>query len=1460
MDFYIGYDIGAISVNRVIIDGNKNIIDVLPYSRHYGEPVKLVAKDIEAQATRKDIGKISGVAFTGSGGKILAGLLHTDFINEIEAIITSIKYFYSDIKTVIEIGGQDSKFIDLVAGDYAMNELCAAGTGSFLDQQASRFNLTIEEFAELALKSKSPSTIAGRCSVFAKSDMIHLQQEAAKDEDIALGLCYAMARSFKSGIVKGKNFQPPIIFCGGVSFNKAMGKAFDDILKEQIIIPEHQESIGAMGAALSLILKNHKKQVDLEEIKRVLDDYLKNFKYKKETFKPLTLEKSKLPQTAGQKYDFKGKKVDAFIGVDVGSISTNVVAIDRDKKLIAKCYLRTAGRPIEAVRKGIEIIGNEIGDNINVKAVGTTGSGRYLIGDLVGADTIINEITAQATAAANIDKTVDTIFEIGGQDSKYISLEKGVVVDFEMNKICAAGTGSFLEEQAERFDIKIEDFGGRALKATSPLNLGERCTVFMETNVYSHYQNGAGIEDILAGLAYSITINYINRVVGRKKIGNKIFFQGAVAFNKAVVAAFENYLGKEIIVPENHEVTGAIGTAIATLENERGQTKFRGFGNIASIKYTQSSFECGSCPNMCEIKKVTFEGSKPLFYGGRCEKYEKVKSTQKGLADLFAEREGLLLDADKKPGGEPAIPVKKIGIPFTMLTYEFYPFWHAFFTELGFEVVLSDKTNKKIINDGLGLVVSETCFPMKAVLGHVQNLLDKKVDYLFIPSIRDMPCNDNKIEGERTGSYPCPFVQGMSTMIKASMDIDKNMLIDPLINFSFKEYLKENQLKKLAERLGKKGRIIKKAISSAQTAQQEFYASVAQKGKEALDRLGPDEIAAVIVSRPYNSCDSSISMDIPGKLREIGMQAIPLDYLPLENIDLFERWPNMYWEFGDRIMSAVEIIKKDKRLYPVYITNFGCGPDSFIMQYFEREMDRPFLRIEVDEHTAGAGVITRCEAFSDSLKNIKNLKEFHKFKSAGSIDSKDPSFKRDDNRTLYIPYMGDGAYAISAAFKFAGINAEVMHSDYETLEMGRRHTLGKECYPFIITTGDILKTLKYNDPKKVAFLMPLTHGPCRFGQYNKMQKIIIKEQGYDDVPIVAPGAPESSQFYKEYDMQGSKGTRLLSRAMAGTFAIDYLNKFLRHTRPFEVNKGETEKIYQAHVNKVCQIIENKENRKVLDKLAGVLELAKKDFENINIKNEKKPVIGIVGEIYVRNHPFSNNEVVRKIEELGGVVEIPDFGEWPNHTNATSRLDISIKQKDLAYKIMKSFGIGNNYSNGLDNGNSNSNGKGHKNSDYFNANNNFSSLKKHIPNYGRGIKFFAANRIFKHVLVNYHGILEKPLKDSILDLEEADIYEIWDNAEPYIIKWFGEGALSVGKSVAWIKKGIDGIVNVLPFTCMPGTMVTAISKRLREEYGIPWLNLAFDGLEQGTSETRLEAFMYQAREYKLNKLNKEKTVK
>ena len=1493
MALYLGYDIGSISVNRAVLDENGKIISILPYTRHLGDPVKLVKADLEKVFDEFREGNIAGICFTGSGGKDLAGHIRIDFVNEIEAVTGAVKKICPGTRSVIEIGGQDSKFIELDGGDYAMNELCAAGTGSFLDQQASRFGLTIEKFSEMALRSKTPSTIAGRCSVFAKSDMIHLQQEAASDEDIAMGLCYAMARSFKSQIAKGKKFVPPVIFCGGVSFNNAMVEAFKSTLGQEISVPEHQASMGAIGAALSLAEKGRKDHLDRGIIFERLDDYIENFAYRKETFEPLSIEKSILPDEMGEKYSFGTgtEKVEAYIGIDVGSISTNVVAIDSNKKLIAKKYLRTAGRPIEAVRKGVEEVGNQIKDRVVVKGVGTTGSGRYLIGDFVGADIVINEITAQATAAADIDHEVDTIFEIGGQDSKYISLEDGVVIDFEMNKVCAAGTGSFLEEQSERFDIMIEDFGDIALSSKNPLNLGERCTVFMETNVYSHYQKGARIEDLLAGLAYSIVANYINRVVGRKKIGKKIFFQGAVAFNRSVVAAFERYTSSQIIVPPDHEVTGAIGTAIRAMQEVKAKhiiTDFRGFDEIPRIQYSQSSFECKSCPNNCDIKKISITGRPPLFYGGRCERYEKSSENTSMVPDYFAMREELLMNTysqvETGPGSNGKnTDIKKVGMPYAMLTFEFYPFWKAYFTELGFDFVLSDKTNKKIINDGVQLSVAETCFPMKATLGHVKNLLDRGVDYIFLPTTRDMPTKKSNIKGDRTGSYPCPFIQGTWSIVKAAMDLGDVEILAPILNFSFKEYAQERQLAKLGRDLGKNIRDIRAATKKAYKAQSDFYSGVKTLGSKVLSELGKDETAIVVSSRSYNSCDSAISMDVPKKLRGLGLKVIPLDFLPVGKVDLSQDWPNLYWEFGDRIMSAAEIIKKDPRLYPVYITNFGCGPDSFILQYFERAMDRPFLKLEVDEHSAGAGVITRCEAFVDSLTNVKNKEKNKKIptvamqekstaaghigESKGSLTAgeevshgtegqdsllqggflneeppagrntgqgsvaAEATFKRSQGRTIYIPYMSDSAIVLKHAFRSAGIEAEMLHSDDETLKWGRRYTLGKECYPFIITTGDIIKTLKNTDPKKAAFLMPQTHGPCRFGQYNKMQKIIIRELGYYDVPIIAPGAPENSQFYKEYDMQGRRGFDLLLKSIFGLYTVDYLNKALRQIRPYEKEKGLTEKIYEKYVGKVCLSVENDPSKGMLDKLASILADARTEFEAVPSDKKEKPLIGIVGEIFVRNHPYSNNEIIRNVEALGGEVEIPTIGEWPDHTTATRKIDIITKQTDLYYKLIK----------------------------HFSFNGNGSELTKTTESFGEilagligGMRFYMSNRMMERYLIRSRQKLEKPLKGFLREEEENGIYQVWDNAEPYIIKWFGEAALSVGKSVEWIKNGANGIINVLPFTCIPGNIVSAISKSIKEDYSIPWLNLAFDGLEQGTTETRLEAFMYQAGQHLKNR--------
>lgn len=1403
----IGLDIGSVSLNTVLIDDEGEVLED-HYTRMRGQPVRTALRVLSEVLKRYPQERIDRVAVTGSGGKLIAEFIEAEFINEIIAQARAVEHLYPQVRTIIDVGGEDSKLIILNSGssgrliieDFSMNTICAAGTGSFLDQQATRLGFSIEEeFGNLALKSKNPPRIAGRCSVFAKTDMIHLQQEAAPDYDIVAGLCYALARNFKSSIGRGKRFERPIIFQGGVAANRGMVKAFQDVLEvgeEEFIIPEHYASMGAIGAVL--ILRERGKEKNFRGLEG-LENYLRTHKDTHQGLTPLS-PISHSPSPISQQsltMDCDPSTIDCYLGIDVGSISTNVVAIDEEGRMIARRYLMTAGRPLEAVRQGIKEVGEEIGNFCRVVGVGTTGSGRYLIGDFVGADIVKNEITAQATAAAAIDPAVDTIFEIGGQDSKYIGLEGGAVVDFEMNKVCAAGTGSFLEEQAEKLEISIKkEFGNLALQAECPVRLGERCTVFMETNLVSHQQKEAGKKDLVAGLSYSIVENYLNRVVGDRKIGNNIFFQGAVALNRGVVAAFEKVLGKRITVPPDNDVTGAIGVALCARESkrvesesaplrgypeaEREGSKFKGFEAVARAKYELRSFECPDCPNHCEVREVKVENERSLFYGSRCEKYnvDKEKNNE-DIPDLFAEREKLLLNSYSKPSTLNLKPSTRIGIPRALIFHELYPLWQAFFTELGFEVVLSDRTNKRTIHQGLESVVAETCFPIKVAHGHVLNLLKKKVDYIFLPTIVNMKQSNPSMEQ----SFACPYVQTLPHFIRSAIvDLeDKGIkIVDPILAFGWGGKLTKPSLKRLAKSLGKKGRRVERAIQVAEEAQEQFYKAVQARGREVLNSLDGKMYAVVIVSRPYNGCDAGINLNLPKKLRDLGALPIPMDYLPLDKVDLSADFPDMYWRYGQKILSAAEIIRKDKRLQALYITNFGCGPDSFIARFFRERMgDKPYLQIEIDEHSADVGAITRCEAFLDSLNNVK-VKEVFELERR-----KWPLFSKESKRTVYIPWMGDHAFVLKAAFESHGMPAEVFpESDAETLEWGRKFTSGKECYPCILTTGDMVKTVKRPEfnPRKAAFFMPTASGPCRFGQYHKLQRMILDELGCEDVPIISPN--QAKDMYEEL---GLHGRNFAQQIWEGVVAIDLLDKMARERRPYEVNKGETEGIYQSCLNKVCQEIRGKGS------LARALKEAGEGFRGIKTQGEgEKPKIGIVGEIFVRNNKFSNDYLVNQIERLGGEAWLPPFTEWLFHVNGVLKL----------YNWLM-----------------------------------------------RNYRSYLALSIRDKFQKRSERRLTRLVAEALRDGEEPDLKEIWRNAEPYLPPWFGEAALSLGKSVDYARKGLSGIINVMPFTCLPGTITTAALKRFREDYnGIPCLIIAYDGLEQTNATTRLEAFIYQASQY------------
>ncbi len=1391
---YLGIDVGSVSANTVIMDSHREVLEE-HYTRIKGQPLQTVQKILEEILQRIPLEQFYSISFTGIGGKLLSDLLGGNFVNEIIAQAKAVQHLYPQVRTIIDIGGEDSKLIlignekgHFKINDFSMNTLCAAGTGSFLDQQASRLGLTIEEFGLLALKSTNPPRIAGRCSVFAKSDMIHLQQIATPDYDIVAGLCYALARNFKSNIGKGKPFVKPISFQGGVAANVGMRKAFKDVLElsdGELIIPKDFASMGAIGAVFVTMESQEigKGWLGLER----LNQYLREHREEQTSLQRLCLSshhsilpsplRSPVREEEGKVEFSRGSRIEAYLGLDVGSISTNLVVIDREKKVLSKRYLMTAGRPIEAVRTGLQEIGEEMGEQVEIKGVGTTGSGRYLTADFVGADLVRNEITAQATAAVQIDPTVDTIFEIGGQDSKYISLDNGVVVDFEMNKVCAAGTGSFLEEQAEKLDISIkEEFGAIALSAQEPVRMGERCTVFIESDLVHHQQRGAQKDDLVAGLSYSIVQNYLNRVVGDRRIGNRIFFQGGTAFNKGVVAAFEKVLNREIIVPPNHDVTGAIGAAILAMEERTWERSiFKGF-DLSHRRYDQSSFECKGCPNLCLIRKVSVEGENPLFYGSRCEKYDVIKRTKgTNIPDLFVERENMLFSPYE---GEENLPpyAPEVGIPRILNFHEMLPFWKAFFIELGYRVVLSDATNKELIRKGVENVVAETCFPIKVSHGHVLNLLDKGVKRIFLPSIVNLKASHPEIPN----CSACPYAQAFPYAVHSSIDFKRKQVevLQPILHFGSGRDRLEKELVAFGESLHQEPKRVKEALEKAERFQALFYQSLLHRGKEILDQVEPNEKVMVIVGRPYNSCDSGVNLEIPKKLQDLGVLAIPMDYLPLDSINPSEEIREMYWRYGQRILAAAKIIKEDPRLYGVYITNFGCGPDSFISHFFrDLSKGKPYLQLEIDEHSADAGAITRCEAFLDSLKNVRA--------------EKIPSTKREKPKTdrtkkIYIPYMCDHSFAVAAAFQACGVDADVFpESDEETLYWGRKLTSGKECYPCILTTGDMVKLVK--DPKfdhsRAAFFMPSGNGPCRFGQYHRFHRLVLDDLGFHDVPVYSPNQDET--LYNDLGIMGSQFTRL---GWQGIVAVDLLMKKLLETRPYEKEKGKTDEVYQASLKKVCEAILKG------DSLEAVLQKSIEDFNRIEADGPgTKPLIGIVGEIFVRLNRFANENVIRKIEQFGGEAWIAPLTEWILYVNTIAK-ERSRRKKS------------------------------------------FSNL----------LKVFLTDYYQKK---DEHQ-LEKIFKNHLRNFGEPKTRSIFKRAKPYIDSSFeGEAILSVGKTIDFAKRGASGIVNIMPFTCMPGTIVSTLLKRYREENNnIPILNMAYDGQEQTNTLTRLEAFMYQAKEF------------
>ena len=1028
------------------------------YRRTFGNPVQ-TATDLleELLACFPSRPKIAGLRVTGSGGRLIAESRGAKTENEFKAIACAIGHFYPQVRTVFEIGGESSKYLRLAEShnghhatgsngntyatgiaDYSTSGECAAGTGSFLDQQATRLQYRVEEIGEVVTHAKCAARIAGRCSVFAKSDMIHAQQKGYSTEEVLKGLCEAVARNFKSNIVRGKPVSAPVALIGAVSQNRGVVQALAEgfrLGQGDLFVPQEYAWMGAIGCAL--LEREQRNEPSRRKNSTALSIKKSGQNANNHQLERLSLENVLLlrdhPEASRtEALSRDGERTSTYLGIDIGSVSTNLALLDQRGRLLHGIYLRTAGRPIDVVQEGLQEIDQLFGNKILVCGVGTTGSGRELIGELVGADTVNDEITAHKTGAMYVHKAmvknragsdfegaielddVDTIFEIGGQDSKFISIDNGVVVDFAMNEACAAGTGSFLEEQAERMGIQIKDeFAMQAMASEAPARLGERCTVFMERDVTAWMQRGTNISDLAAGLAYSVAVNYLNRVVRGRKIGKVIYFQGGTAYNDAVAAAFSQLLGKRIIVPPHNGIIGAIGMALIAQEvtqvKERLQQRhqgvvspsllaaavaagesysscggtialasepasistFRGF-DLKKASFDTRDFVCKACSNYCDMKEITVQGRK-TYWGDKCsDKFRKHARTERRpiIADLLSFRDRLLREGYREPGPGKSSGRIRVGIPQAMFFYDRFPFWRTYLKKIGFEVVLSGATDHRVATQGAEFSLAEPCFPVQIAHGHVDSLLKGTAerpgtDFVLLPNVMDMEAPESPV-----GSHLCPWNQTLPFVVRSAPRFESfaDQILAPTIHFRAGQKHVKNQLAHYFERDGVTRKQSDAAADAAFAAQGTFARRLIEEGHKACATLrATGEPAVLLVGRAYNLYDRGGNCDIPRKLRDLyGVNVLPSDFLPLDEQPVDDLHPNMFWNSGRRILEAGRFARQHPNVHIIYITNFKCGPDSFIKHFLRDVAGAPFLVLQFDGHGNDAGYLTRCEAYLDS--------------------------------------------------------------------------------------------------------------------------------------------------------------------------------------------------------------------------------------------------------------------------------------------------------------------------------------------------------------------------------------------------------------------------------------------------------------------------------------------------------------
>ena len=1384
--YTLGIDIGSTTVKIAILD-NANHILFSNYKRHFAN-IRETLLDLLKEAFEK-LGNIElHPMITGSGGLTLANHLKIPFVQEVISVATALKELAPETDVAIELGGEDAKIIYFEGGnvEQRMNGICAGGTGSFIDQMASLIQTDASGLNEYAKQYKSLYTIAARCGVFAKSDIQPLINEGATKEDLSASIFQAVVNQTISGLACGKPIRGHVAFLGGpLHFLSELKAAFIRTLKldeEHVIETEHSHLFAAIGSAM-----NAKEEVayTMEEMVLKLSSDIK-MEFEVERMEPLfssTAEYESFRSRHGKHHvqtaDLASYRGNCYLGIDAGSTTTKVALVGEDGSLLYSFYSNNDGSPLKTAIRSIREIYSLLPEDAQIVRSCSTGYGEALMKAAFLLDDGEVETVAHYYAAAFFNPEVDCILDIGGQDMKCIKIKNQTVDSVQLNEACSSGCGSFIETFAKSLNYSVEDFAHAALFAEHPIDLGTRCTVFMNSKVKQAQKEGASVPDISAGLAYSVIKNALFKVIkvsDAASLGKNIVVQGGTFYNDAVLRSFEKIAGCEAVRPDIAGIMGAFGAALIAREHysEGYETTMLSFEKIDTLQFETSMAKCKGCTNSCRLTINKFTGGRQYISGNRCERGLGKQKNENGIPNLFDYKLKRIFGYEPLPADE--APRGTVGIPRVLNMYENYPFWFTFFTKLGYQVVLSPLSNRRIYELGIESIPSESeCYPAKLAHGHVSWLINQKVDFIFYPALF---YERNEFD-EANNHYNCPIVTSYSENIKNNVEeIGRGEVIlrNPFLSFRDLKTVSEALVKEFkelpVEEVMEAARLGWEELANARTDMQ-------AKGEEVLAYLKESgKRGIVLAGRPYH-IDPEINHGIPELITSYDIAVLTED--SVSHLGKPERplIVSDQWMYHSRLYAAASYVKTVDNLDLIQLNSFGCGLDAVTTDQVNDILtgsDKIYTCLKIDEvNNLGAARI-RIRSLLSAIRVREKQNKQRTIRSSAINKVKFTQEMRKDY-TILCPQMSPIHFDIlEPAFNACGYHFEVLSNDNRrAIDVGLKYVNNDACYPSLMVVGQIMDALlsgKY-DLNKTAVIMTQTGGGCRATNYIGFIRRALEKAGMPQIPVISlnMGGIETNPGFE-------LNAELLMRAAYGAVFGDIFMRCVYRMRPYEKEKGSVEAVHQKWLKK-CQAFVSAKHMNFFTFRKMCRQIVE-DFDAIPVTGEVKPRVGIVGEILVKFAPAANNHLVELLESEGAEAVVPDLLDFMLYC--------------FYNQIYKAQELGTSKKTAL------------------------------------------ISRLGIYALEFLRGSAAKALSRSKNFTPPTSIYQTVEYAKPIVSigNQTGEGWFLTGEMVELIHSGVNNIVCTQPFACLPNHVVgKGVIKALRKQY--PLSNIVAIDYDPGASE-------------------------